>query len=146
MIKLKLKLSGCSGVGATDGGVTLSGGQLTATTSGMLESTCGAVIFGSSLPPATGIIKWKGAGGPIAESDVTVSSEALFYNPSADTLQVFLGSTSVTSGSFDGESLTTTTFTSNSDAQKTTNPCGTAGLGSVKFGASGGTANVGAGA
>ena len=111
---VKIKFTGCSGPGASEGGVTLTGGTVKATTSTTFSTNCGAVFNDFQLPAVSGQVKWKGSGGPIATSEVTISRRCIF-NSGDDTLAVYLGTpenlTSVTSGSFDGQHLSFADFT-----------------------------------
>jgi len=143
VLTLKARFSACTGAGATFGGVTLTGGSLVATTSSF-ATNCGAVLDGGSLPSFSGNVKWKGTGGPIAPSTVTVSRLTNLYSSSADTLTAYVGSTAVASGSFADQHLSFGAMSSNKDAYKITSTCGSPGIGSLKFGASGGTVSVGA--
>ena len=142
-VTLRMKLTNCSGAGTSGGGVTLSKGTLVATTSGPFTNNCGPIMSGSSFPTFSGVIKWKGTGGSVAASNVTISNADMFYNSGADTLTAYLTTVNLSSGSYSGESVQFSTFQVRSDALKTTASCGVHGLGSVKFGASGGTVSVG---
>jgi hypothetical protein len=143
-LTIKIPLSGCTGAGTTSGGVTMSSGSLVATTTATFASSCGAALSGASLPAASGTIAWHGSGGPIAPSTVTVSGLSVIYNAGADTLTAYVGSTSVSSGSFSGQHVTFGAESAKKDAYKTTASCENHGIGSLKFGATGGTASVGA--
>ena len=143
-VTLRARLTGCSGAGATSGGITLTGGNLLATTTTPFATGCGPVTSGTPLPAFSGTLKWKSTGGRVAASAVTVSGVTLYYSSGADTLTAYIGSTSADSGSFSGQHLTFGSETANKDAYKTTSACEAGGIGSVKFGASGGTVSVGA--
>jgi hypothetical protein len=143
-LTVKLKLSGCSGAGATAGAVTLSRGTLKATTSVPFTSACEAVVSGGeTLPPASGTINWKGKGGTIVSSAVTISKESLFFNSATNTLDVYLGTATVgAGGSFAGQHVTFGTFTAKKNAYKMVATCNGKGIKVVAVGSS--TANVGA--
>ena len=143
-LTVKLKLSGCSGAGATDGGVTLTRGTLKATTTGTFTNSCGPVLNGSGLPAANGTITWKGKGGTIASSTVSISSENLFFDSGANKLDVYLNSTAVAAGtsSFAGQHLTFGSFAAKKNAYKTVSTCNGGGIKVVALGSS--TVTVGA--
>jgi hypothetical protein len=141
-LTVTLKISRCSGAGATDGGVTLTAGTLRATTTGSFTSACEPIVNASPLPAATGSIRWKGRGGKILASAVTVSSETLFYDTGANTLDLYLGTADVSGGSFDGQHLTFGTLVAKKNPNKTVTMCGYHGIKTVAFGPA--TTNVGA--
>ena len=145
-ITLRASLSGCTGTGTTNGGVSLSGGKLLATTTAPVASNCGAVLGGEALPNLTGSIKWKTTGGRAVDSAVTVSGAAVYYNATFNTITAYLPTT-VSGGSFVGQPTAFAGLGSNLSAYRLTASCGAAGLGSLKFGNPGlvtGSMNVGA--
>ena len=143
MVSLVAKVAGCSGAGSVQGGVTLTGGKLVAT--GALPPTsCGAILGGSSLPTMSGTVTWKGSGGHVVSSMVTITGADLFYNAGADTLSAYVTNVSISSGSYSGEHMEFSNLASNKDAYKVTSVCGTSGIRSVKFGTGTGVASVGA--
>ena len=144
IVTLKARLTGCSGTGGSGGGVTLSGGNLTAATSGPFTSNCGPILSGSSLPTFSGIVKWKGTGGHIVTSNISVSSADVFYDSGSDTLTTYLTTVTVSSGSYTGEHMHFGNLVATKDALKTATSCGAAGIASIKSDAAGGTASVGA--
>ncbi len=142
-LTVKLKLTGCSGTGATEGGVTLTRGTLKVTTTTPFTNACEAIVDGNqTLPAAGGVINWKGSGGTIASSTVAINSETLSYNPGANTLDVYLTSASVSGGSFAGQPLTLGALQAKKNAYKTVATCNGKGIKVVAV--IGGTANVGA--
>ena len=142
-VTLRIKLTNCSGAGTSGGGVTMSKGNLVATTSGPFTNNCGPILSGSSFPTFSGIIKWKGSGGQVATSNVAISNADLFYNSGNDTLTTTLTTVSLSSGSYSGENVQFNNLVATKDALKTTASCGANGIGTVKFSASGGTVSVG---
>jgi hypothetical protein len=144
VVTLRVKLKSCTGTGTVLGGVTLTGGSLLATTSAPVASNCGPILSGSTFPTFSGTIKWKGSGGPVASSTVTVDGAALFYNSGLDTLTTYLTTVAIGSGSYGGENMHYGHLMAAKDALKTTSTCAAGGIGSVKFGAVGGTVSVGA--
>ena len=142
-VSVKFKITGCSGAGDTDGAITLSKGTLKATTTVPVTNACEPILSGSdSLPAATGTISWKGHGGSIVTSTVSVASETLDYNAGANTLDVFLRTTTVSAGSFDGQHLTFGTFAAKKNPYKTVATCNGGGIKAVTVGSA--TATVGA--
>jgi hypothetical protein len=142
-VTLRMKLTNCSGAGTSSGGVTMTKGNLVATTAAPFTNNCGPILTGSSLPAFSGVIKWKGSGGQVTPTNVTVSNADLFYNSGTDTLTAYLTTVSLSSGSYTGQSMQFSNLVASKDALKTTASCGAHGIGSVKFGASGGTVSVG---
>ncbi len=143
-LSVKLRLTACGGAGATDGAVTLTRGMLKATTApGAFTNACEPIVNGSRIPEATGQIVWKGKGGTISSSPVTVSFETLYFNSGANTLDVYLNSTTVgATGSFAGEPVVFGTFGAKKNPYKSVASCGGKGIKVVALGAS--TATVGA--
>jgi hypothetical protein len=134
VVTLRVKLKSCTGTGTVLG----------ATTSAPVASNCGPILSGSTFPTFSGTIKWKGSGGPVASSTVTVDGAALFYNSGLDTLTTYLTTVAIGSGSYGGENMHYGHLMAAKDALKTTSTCAAGGIGSVKFGAVGGTVSVGA--
>jgi hypothetical protein len=139
-IRVKAKLSGCSGPGTAGGGVTLTKGTMDVTTS-TANNNCGTTLNGSSLPALTGTINWKGSGGKVEASTVSVNG-AILYNPNGDdgagTIQTFLP-TNVTGGSYSSENGSFSNLTSDKAGGALDARCGATGLKSVSFGKSAGT-------
>ncbi len=135
-VSVKAKLTGCSGPGASQGGVTLSSGHLAATASSTINNNCGAVFNGSDLPQLTGAVKWKGSGGTIDGSAVSITDGSVVYDPNGDngegSFDVYLP-TSVSSGSYSGESGSPSGLTS-TKAGKADARCGASGVKAVTVG------------
>lgn len=136
-VSVKAKLSSCSGTGASQGGVTLSGGHLLATASSTINNNCGAVFNGSDLPQLTGNVKWRASGGKVDASAISITDGSVFYNLNGDdgagSFDVYLPTT-VSSGSFAGESGNPSGLTSDNGG-KTDAKCSTNGVKSVPVGA-----------
>ncbi|MBV8463013.1 MAG: hypothetical protein JO368_06955 [Acidimicrobiales bacterium] len=142
-IKVLAKLASCSGSGASSGGVTLTGGTLKAASSSTTANSCGAILGGSSLPQLTGTVKWKGSGGSITESSVTITNATTVLNDNGNSGQGEVDvslPTSVTAGSYSGEGAAFSGLTSNATGLSLDSKCGkAAGLRGVAFGKPGGT-------
>ena len=138
-VTLRIKFTGCTGVGTTSGPLTLTGGKFLGTTSTTIANTCGAVLGGTTLPDIAGTVTWKATGGKVVTSSVTVSGEAVYYDPTGNTITTYLP-TSITSGSFATQPVTFSGLGSNLNAYKLSQSCGAHGLGSIKFGIPGGSA------
>lgn len=138
VMTLRVTLSGCTGAGTTQGGATLSGGHLIATSTTAATDSCGAALNGTTLPHFTGTVTWKTSGGPAVVSTVSLTNGAVYYNSSLDTLTTYLSPTA-TAGSYAGETLSFSGLTSNAPAYRVTASCGAHGLGSLRFGKSAGS-------
>ena len=136
-VSVKADLLGCSGPGASGGGVTLSGGKLSATASSTINNNCGAVFNGSSLPALTGGVTWKGSGGKIDASSISINGASALYDPNGDNgggaFDVSLP-TSVTAGSYNGESGTPSGLTSDKRGGMIDAKCGRKGVKSIPVG------------
>jgi hypothetical protein len=136
-VSVSAKLTSCSGPGASQGAVTLVSGRLAATASSTIDNNCGAVFNGSALPSLTGGVKWKGSGGKVEASGVSITDGSVFYNLDGDggagSFDVYLP-TSVTSGSYNGESGSPSGLTSNNGG-KTDARCATGGVKAIPVGA-----------
>ncbi len=137
-VTLRAKLTGCSGVGTTSNGITLTGGSLLASSSTTLANNCGAVLSGQTLPQITGTIKWTTSAGKAAQSTAFVANAAVFYNASSNSVTVYLPS-SISSGSYAGETMRYAGLASNLTGLKLSGSCAAGGLKSLKFGIPGGT-------
>jgi hypothetical protein len=133
VVTLRAKLSGCTGTGASQSGVTLISGKLLATSTTPMTDACGAVLGGATLPDFTGTVTWKASGGLAMSSAVSVSDGAVFYNSGADTLTTYVAPT-VSTGSFAAETMSFSDLVSNKNAIKLSASCGARGLGSLQFG------------
>ena len=136
-VSVTADLLGCSGPGASGGGVTLSGGKLSATASSTIDNNCGAVFNGSSLPALTGGVTWKGSGGTIDASSISINGASALYDPNGDNgggvFDVSLP-TSVTAGSYNGESGTPSGLTSDKRGGRIDAKCGRKGVKSIAVG------------
>jgi hypothetical protein len=137
-VTLRLKLTGCSGVGTSSGAVTLSGGHFVGTSTTAFPTACGAVLAAAALPVVSGTVTWKTHGGKAVTSTLTVSGATSYYNAGADTITTYLPTT-ITAGSYAGQGVTFAGLASNAPAYRLSQSCGAHGLGSLKFGIPGGT-------
>jgi hypothetical protein len=112
VVSLKAKLTGCGGPGATSGGVTLTGGRLVATSATTIPNSFGAVASGSPIPNLTGTITWKGTGGHIVSSSVTLTGQAMSYDTGTNVVSIY-AAPSLTGGSFATQPATETGLTAN---------------------------------
>lgn len=142
---LRVSFAGCHGTGATSGAVTLTKGSLQVTTSSTFPSACGPIFTtGVALPSFTGTVIWKGTGGKIASSAVTIFNSDFYYNQGANTLTQYFTTVSFTSGSYAGETVHLGSLQATKSAISTTATCAGAGVKAIGFGAPGGTVSVGA--
>ncbi len=136
-VSTKASLTSCSGAGASGGGVTLSSGKLVAIASTTINNNCGMVFNGSALPQLTGSVKWRGTGGTIEGSSVAITNASAYYDSDGDSgrgsINVTLP-TSVSSGSYSGESGTTSGLTSDKIAGPIDAKCSARGVKSVPVG------------
>jgi hypothetical protein len=142
-VSVKAKLTACSGPGSSGGGVTLESGRLKATAAATTaNNSCGAVFNGSALPQLVGAVKWKGSGGKIDASSISISDGSVFYDLNGDSgagaFDVSLP-TSVSSGSYDGQSGSPSGLTSDTAGGTTDAKCATKGVKSIPVGKQGRT-------
>lgn len=140
-LTVKTKLVGCSGPGASGGGVTLTKSALVATAS-VPANNCGQVLSGSELPDLNGTVKWKGSGGKVTPSTIDIRHATILFDPNGDdgsgSIEVSLP-TNVTAGSYAGESGTFSGLTANKSGGPLTARCGAKGLKAITIGKPGGT-------
>jgi hypothetical protein len=136
-VSAKAKLTGCSGPGASGDGVTLSSGHLAVTATTTINNNCGAVFNGSALPQLTGTLKWKGSGGMIEASSISITDGSIFYDVNGDngagSFDVFLP-TSVSSGSYSGESGSPSGLSSDKAGGTTDAKCASRGVKGITVG------------
>ena len=89
-------------------------------------------------------VTWKGSGGHVVSSTVTITGADLFYNAGVDTLSAYVTNESQSPRSYSGEHMKFSDLAPNKDAYKITVACGTSGIRSLKFGVGIGVASVGA--
>jgi hypothetical protein len=107
---VSLKLSDCST--ASQSGVTLESGSLSATTTAKVANDCGDVLVnGEGLPAMKGKVAWKASGGHATDSVISVTSDSFFYDRSGNKVDAF-GKVGVSRGSFKSESGPFTDLTS----------------------------------
>ncbi len=137
-VSVKATLGSCAGLGASSGGVTLSGGRLLATAGSTVPNSCGGVLDGSSLPAMTGTVKWKGSGGHITPSSVSVTHATAVFDPNGNNGQGTVNvtvPTTVTGGSYNTETGTTSGLTSNNSGLSIEQKCGRSnGVRAIGFG------------
>ncbi|MGO8870903.1 MAG: hypothetical protein ACLQPH_05775 [Acidimicrobiales bacterium] len=147
-VTVKAKLRSCTGAGVSQQGLTVKGGTLLGTSTGTFPSSCSVLTTGSVLPSISGDIKWSTSGGKAVPSTVTITSETAYYdpneNPPGGTFVVSLP-TSITGGSFSGQSVAFGGLTSSGSAYTALSKCSAKGVGSLKVGKQAGTVTISGG-
>ena len=87
-ITVVAKLSGCNGAGTDPTGVNMTSGRLILT-GALTSSTCGPILGGSGIGALSGTVTWKGIGGKVVASTVSLTGASIFYDPGLDTLTAY---------------------------------------------------------
>jgi hypothetical protein len=131
-------LSNCTGDGATNGGVTITTGALTAGPTRTFANNCGKVLSGSRLPTLHGSINWSATGGTVTPTTLKFKPASIYDNLSISRLVLGLP-TVLKTGSYaqTGSAATFSGLNSNSNDSTLSAKCSdlASGLKSVAFGA-----------
>jgi hypothetical protein len=142
-VTVKAKLTSCSGPGVTNGTVTVTGGHLVATSATTVNNSWGGVTGGGALPALTGTITWKSTGGHVTATAVALTSQAIVYNTTTDVISAYVTPV-LSSGSYSGQSTSTSGITSNALGITLSAKAGTKAVKSIAFGKSAATFSIGA--
>ena len=142
-LAVKGKLTGCTGAGATNGTVTVSGGHFLATSSGTVANSWPGISAGAALPNVTGVITWKATGGKVTATTVTLTAQAISADSGTDVVSLF-ATPVLSAGSYATQSAATAGQTGNVAAHILAAKAPKSGVKTVTFGKSGGTFTIGA--
>ena len=142
-VTVKAKLTGCTGAGATNGTVTVTGGHLVATSATTVSNSFGGVTGGEALPDLSGTILWKSTGGHVTATTVTLTSQAIVYNTTTDVVSAFVTPV-LAGGSYASQTTTTHGITSNVLGITLSAKAGRNAVKSIAFGKSAATFTIGA--
>jgi hypothetical protein len=142
-VTVKAKLTSCSGGGATNGTVTVTGGHLVATSATTINNSFGGVTGGGALPDLTGTITWKATGGHVTATAVTLTSQAIVYNTTTGVISAFVTPV-LSTGSYGGQPSSTHGITSNTPGITLSSKAGRKAVKAIAFGKSAATFVIGA--
>jgi hypothetical protein len=75
---LSATLTNCTGAGATNGGVSITSGTLTAGPTNSFANNCGKVLSGARLPALHGSIAWSATGGTVTPTTLKFKGDSLY--------------------------------------------------------------------
>ena len=134
-VTVSTTLDHCTGIGTTNGPVTIVKGKLTVTSTSTVTNNCAAITAGEALPTMTGQIVWTTTGGPARVSDVTFTTPYVYFDYNANLLRFGFPST-LTAGSYHHQPVAFSHEASNASGGANTAMCaaGQPGLTTIIFG------------